>query len=417
MQEPAHDTEAEAAVIGAAMLDATCIPELQTIICEGDFYSSKHRLAWRAIDAIARDGGTPDVILVRSWLSSHGELESAGGMRALLSLESSAGVGRAPEYAQRVKACSELRMWAELGHRLQVAQAAGADPAECHAMVEKHLRHQETGAAAWKAWDEIPEPDDGRGFDIGIPQLQKATGGLYEGLNGIAGMPGAGKTTLCCQITNRLMASGHPVSIVSMDQSPHALKNVMRQSWAGCSESSMERVDFSGMPTSCRFYHGRFDLSGILAALRVNAASGYRHALVDYLGLIAVPSASSQWAGMEEAAKSLKRLALELNLVVMLVLSYTKPQKGEGIGMSQVRGSLEVAHAVEQLWIMKPDAEPNKPVRLFLEKARHKARSYVDLDFRGAIRRFYDWGDVAPQSMVEKATPGMAEIDRRRREQ
>jgi hypothetical protein len=140
------------------------------------------------------------------------------------------------------------------------------------------------------------------------------------------------------------------------------------------------------------YYDGRFDLPSILAGLRVKASQGYRWVLIDYLGLIQVPGCRSEHDAAGQAAKALKLLARELHLTVILVISFTKPADTEMPKMEDARGTLEVAHTVEQMWILNGAEGEACQTWCRIVKSRHAGRGKVALDLRGAQHRFTDWG-------------------------
>jgi len=421
-QTPPHDLELESCALGAALIDPTQIPEMSQILAVEDFYKKANQIIWRTLVDLCMDLRVVDMVTLRTKLKEYDEYELVGGIDYLLTLEKSVpSAVNSMEYAYQIHNLAKKRRLRELGIATIRASESGEDPAETHAMIERSLRSVSGTESSWVDLRDVKIDKAEQGFDVGLLSLQDATGGLYIGSNAIAGLPGAGKTTLSLQIVNRMLRSNRKVSIISMDQTKEKLKGIMMQNWLGISKEQIEGKDFNDLLNKqCRFYTGKFEINSILSAIRINAARGYDCVLIDYLSLISNPRASDSESGMEESAKAIKRLAIELNLVVMLIISYTKPRAGEGISMTQARGKLEIVHSVEQLWIIEPDETNVNEVTLHLVKSRNEGRSHVKLAYRGNIRTFYDYGDEDAKadfiSSIESAlTPGIARIEMERK--
>jgi replicative DNA helicase len=61
------------------------------------------------------------------------------------------------------------------------------------------------------------------GIPTGIPKLDDLLGGLQPGLHLLAAEPGAGKTTLACQIASHAARQGYPVIFVTFEETPERL--------------------------------------------------------------------------------------------------------------------------------------------------------------------------------------------------
>lgn len=413
-----HDASAEAAVIGAILLDGACMPEAQTILQGKDFYVPAHRMVWEAAAYAVDQGQTPDMVVLRSILTQRKQMATVGGVSALQRLMSSVPSSAQMElYAAQVRRHSELRSLYDAGLLLQSKVMAGEDPAEIRERVEIVLRNSCSDTSDWVHIGDVGaafrrKGVTAQGWDIGLPDLQYATGGLWPGLNMLAGMPGAGKTTLACQFVVRALRGGHKVCVVSMDQPKEALFGIMWQNASGSRDDDLERdgqAEFRKLvDSSVYFYAGRFDLSRIASALRVKASQGYDWALVDYLSLIHVAGARSPHDAAEAAAKGILAVARDCGMTVLLIISYTKRRDGGAPDMQDSRGSLEIAHAGEQMWILTRAPDPNcRSVDVNVVKSRHRPIGRVKLCYRGDIRRFYDeeaGNDADRSSMASRST-------------
>jgi replicative DNA helicase len=76
---PPHNLEAEAACLGAMMMNSYAVDTVLQILSDEDFFDIKNQIIFRAIASL-RDKSVPvDIVSVSEYLSSKGELERIGG--------------------------------------------------------------------------------------------------------------------------------------------------------------------------------------------------------------------------------------------------------------------------------------------------------------------------------------------------
>ena len=398
-----HDIECEKSIIGCALLDPTCLPDLRHILRPQDFYLELHRDVWVAILACQDGGQGVGVLQVRAMLQAKSGDQLAYLNECISQVPSSS---QAEFYATRVVACSRSRAYMIAAQRVMEKAGKMADldalRAEFEATVDEASSCGNLSITAKEAGELALATFDGgkrKRFDTGIQGLTDATGGLYTGLNVISGIPGAGKTTLAIQLLNRAMRSGHKVFIVSIDQCVGDFTAIMWQNWTGLPVDDLMRGPDWDKPfreltgQAFEFYKGPSKLPNIAAAIRLHATRGYDWCVLDYLGLIQVPRSNSPHEASETAAKAVKALAHEYDLTVILLVSYVKPPPGtrESTDMSSMRGTYEIAHAAEQIWVLEQGKlETGEPTKVHIRKSRHAGKSCVLLDYDGRRRRFTD---------------------------
>lgn len=81
-----HDTEAEQSVLGAVLLENSCLVELLTLLDDLDFYDGRHQLIWQAFKRLSQDQTPVDLVTVSSVLKDKGKLVGAGGIDYLADL-------------------------------------------------------------------------------------------------------------------------------------------------------------------------------------------------------------------------------------------------------------------------------------------------------------------------------------------
>ena len=98
-----HSLEAEQHVIGGIML-ANDLHAVSSIVSEGDFYRNEHRLIFASMSRLSDRQEPLDSLSICEDLSSHKELDSAGGRSYLADLVTSIpGVANLESYARIVR--------------------------------------------------------------------------------------------------------------------------------------------------------------------------------------------------------------------------------------------------------------------------------------------------------------------------
>ena len=76
---PPHSEEAEQAVLSGILLKPEMLHEIIDQVTDADFYIPAHRIIFSAFMALYAQGTPVDNVTVFDWLSSHNQLEAAGG--------------------------------------------------------------------------------------------------------------------------------------------------------------------------------------------------------------------------------------------------------------------------------------------------------------------------------------------------
>lgn len=119
LRVPPMSVEAEQAVLGAIMLDATAFPMARALLDERDFYRRDHQLIFRAIIE-CNDRDQPfDSVTLGEWFESQGLAEHVAGGAYLIELASQTpSAANAEAYARIVKDKAVLRRLIEAGTKI-----------------------------------------------------------------------------------------------------------------------------------------------------------------------------------------------------------------------------------------------------------------------------------------------------------
>ena len=81
-----NNDEAEQAILGIMMIDTNKILPIIVLLNQEDFYSPAHRLIYKAIETMYREGKAVDIVTISEWLRFNDELEKVGGREYISSL-------------------------------------------------------------------------------------------------------------------------------------------------------------------------------------------------------------------------------------------------------------------------------------------------------------------------------------------
>ena len=145
---PPHDVAAEAATVGAMILDPNEIDRVVALVGANDFYVHRFTVAAGALFRMRKAGEKIDIVTLKSALSARGELEAAGGVDGLLEAARSVpDPTNSINYASIVAEKSKRRRLIDLGGRLAYAGHNGRDIAD----VLRETREAATAIEAGRA--------------------------------------------------------------------------------------------------------------------------------------------------------------------------------------------------------------------------------------------------------------------------
>jgi replicative DNA helicase len=238
--KPAHlngpsNIEAEAALLGAMMIDNTMIDRVVDRCEPSDMADALHGRIFQAIIAQHGAGRRANPVTLRPILESDPALKELGGVGYLASLTASlAVVLPALDFAEQIRELSKLRKMREAVSSALVGIDACASPATVAADLE---------AAAWVAQDShqsVQEMTFGdairmvqqrqaeidAGLDVGgmmcatISDMDEITGGLQPGwMVVLAGRPGSGKTATATSMALGYATNDVGTLLISLEMS------------------------------------------------------------------------------------------------------------------------------------------------------------------------------------------------------
>ena len=437
---PPHSYEAEAAILGAVLLNPAALDQIEGLAAE-DFYDPRHREVYAAMLWLTDKQRPIDAITLESHLDTSGKLQAIGGLTFLGEL--TRHVATSHNIAEHVRVVcdkavarriiivtSELaatgfgeygdsREYAQETERrifevTQVSRTSNAQPIK--PLIDTLFKTLEARAKS-----------DGSGITgitTGFTDLDNITAGLQPSeLIILAARPSMGKTALALSIgQNAALLAGYPVLIFSLEMSSNQLVERML-----CSEG---RIDSQALR------RGRLDRQGMsnimMAADRLNAAPIYiddtaaptvnevrsrcrrwrqnrelfaNHdtglVLIDYLQLMRgtqVSKNSNREQEISEISRGLKALSKELKVPVVALSQLNRSLESRADKrpmLSDLResGALEqdadvIMFIYRDEYYSKDASEKKGIAEVIVGKQRNGPTDTVELGFTGQYTRF-----------------------------
>jgi replicative DNA helicase len=351
---PPHSVEAEQAVLGGLMIDASAWDSVADVIRGADFYRRDHQLVFGAIAELIERQNPCDAITVSEALSSKGQSDEVGGLAYLARLtRDTPSAANVRAYAAIVRDHALLRQLVTAGGEIAASalETRGRAPGELVEEAERRVFEiAERGTRSRAGFQSVKEvlpatidridmlhqnPGAFTGVPTGYTELDRMTTGLQPGdLVIIAGRPSMGKTSLAVNIAeNAAIQHKVPTAIFSMEMSAEQVTLRMISSLGRVSQSllrtgALSAEDWPRITSATEVLSQApiyIDETPALTPTEVRAKArrlkrekGLGLIVVDYLQLMTVAGTKENRATeLSEISRSLKALAKELKLPVL----------------------------------------------------------------------------------------------------
>ena len=248
-----YSLDAEQAVLGGCLFDGTAYDRVADIIRTDDFALRQHRLIWGAIEQLATDNTSVDIITVEEVLQAQGTVDDAGGLAYLGKLARDVPSAANVEAYARIMADYRIRRGLQTaGHRIAALAHGDTENRVAAAYSELEALHDERKQAPVKADDALTDlveimsqrhelPDDLLGLSTGIGDLDITINGLCPGrLYVVAGRPGMGKSVLGLQFVLMAAQANAPTLLCSLEMGRDEL---MMRAAASVGRIPLDRVE------------------------------------------------------------------------------------------------------------------------------------------------------------------------------
>jgi replicative DNA helicase len=429
---PANN-DAERSVLGALLLHDEHMNIVSEILRPDDFYAVAHRIIYESMLECAQKHKRIDLVTIQDELTKKNQLDAAGGIVFLMSLqEDIPALGLVEQHARIIKEKSVLR---------ELINSATTIITNCFAQDDKNI--ESVLDHAEKTIFEISNKRSNQSFvqldiwlkrtfqhlsDIksnskgitGIPssfkKLDKMTSGFQPGdLVILAGRPSMGKTAFALPVAEYAARSGKAVGVFSLEMAAEQLILRLLSASSGIPHhyirnatiSSEEWIELTNVAAQLAELKLFIDDSPMVTvadirtkARKLKADHDLQFLIIDYLQLIHTNKQhESRHQEVSEISRSLKALAKELNIPI-LALSQLSRAVESRMDKRPMLSDLRESGAIEQdadlimfLYrdvVYNPETENPALSELIIGKQRNGPTGTVYLDFVGELTRFQD---------------------------
>jgi replicative DNA helicase len=374
---PPHNNEAEAATLGAILLDPEALARVLVYIRPDDFYRNANSRIFQAILNLSERAEEIDIITVTQELRAEGALENVGGPGYVSSLTDAVPTSANVEYYARiVKESSVRRKLLRVSN--EIIATVYDDTRESRKVLEEAERRifdiaeSQQSESFRKAKDIVQETveaierlyktkDSYTGIPSGFPDLDNMLSGFQDSeLIIIGARPSVGKTALALTMAAHMSIHQHvPVGFFTAEMSNMALMQRLIAAEARIGSQTirtgmLKPSDFKSLTDAAGLIYEaplwindtpNIPLLDLRAqARRMVAQMGIRILFVDYITLITSENTElPRHEQVAEISRSLKALARELKVPIVALSQLTRDSEGKRPSLANIResGSIE----------------------------------------------------------------------------
>ena len=427
---PPHNLEAEQATLGALLLDWKAMNDIVTRLRPEHFYSIQNQTIYRAMLNLFGKSVVGDLLTIINDLTQTGNLEKAGGTAYVASLTDKVPSTANIEHYTNIVVDMATRR--NLIHLSAEVKASAFDETRDSRLIleeaEKNIFALTDGDQSTPVHDMkevvpamvklIESRHKNKNTYTGIPsgfgRLDSMTSGFQNSEMIIIGArPSMGKTALALNMMEHIAVdSGIPCGFFSLEMSyeqiGQRLLSQMGRIQGGKLRSGMLKMeDFEKLQQAAgRCFEAPLyivdtpnmkliDLRAMARRLVVN--HGVQIIFIDYIGLIAVENPNAPvYEQVSEVSKSLKALARELNIPIVVLCQVARDAEGNEPNLAQLRGSGSIEQDADVVMFIHRDRkkteegemEPVQDAKLIVAKQRNGPIGDVPLLFLNSFTKF-----------------------------
>lgn len=430
-----HNTEAEASLLGAILIDSDAIVKVADLINPHDFYDERHARIYEAILNLYERHSPIDVLTLSDQLKSTGMLEMIGGAGYLTELTNFVPTAaHAEQYAEIIAQKSMRRRLikasqsiADIGYDETKSLQELIESAETRLfeVSQRHIKQDITSIeqVLSTSFDRLDDLHKDKGKLRGIPTGYRDLDNILAGLQPsdlfiLAARPSMGKTAFALNLAHNVAVKAKmPVLLFSLEMSKEQLVDRLLAAEAGVdawklrtgnlTDDDFERIGQAmGTLSEAQIYID--DTPGITVSDMRTKARREAHQrplgliVVDYLQLM---SGGSRFAGdsnrvqeISEISRGLKGVARELNVPLIALSQLSRSVESRSPQIPQLAdlresGSIEqdadVVTFIYREDYYNPETENKNIAKILIKKHRNGPTGDVDLYFNREIQRFY----------------------------
>ncbi|SNQ28879.1 replicative DNA helicase [Acinetobacter apis] len=436
---PPHNLSIEQAVLAALMTVAESFEQVSDLLVETDFYATRHKYIFRAIEKLAQDNSPYDAVLVHDWLVKQSLIDAIGGENYLMQLmsDSPSSFYNLEVYANKIKEFATLRSMIKVSNEiltnaydtkgrsvseiLDLAETNIFSIAEQHSSNKKAAGPQPITAIVSNVFNKLSELSqlEGNitGLSTGFIELDNKTSGMQAGdLIIVAARPSMGKTTFAMNLIESVLFNCDlPALVFSMEMPADSLAMRLISSWGKVHQGhlrsgKLDSDEWSKVTGTILQLQEKFlyiDDSSALPPTELRSRArriAKQHdgkigcIMIDYLQLMKVPGMGDNRVGeISEISRSLKALAKEMNCPVIALSQLNRSlenRPNKRPVMSDLRESGAIEQDADLITFIYRDEVYNKESKeagtaeIIIGKQRNGPIGTVRLAFEGQYTRF-----------------------------
>ena len=453
--KPPQALDVEEAVLGAMLLEQTCVDQALEELKPSCFYDPKHKTIFETMSRLVTEHTAVDMITVTNALKAAGKLEEVGGAIVLANLTEKVGSAANIEYYLKIlkqktiqrelirAACDILRD--SYDESVNVDNLIDSAQSKVYEAIQSNVRReiQDIGSIITEALNDIQDMQGRTGLNgvpSGFESIDRITMGWQPSdLIILAARPSVGKTAFSLNLVRNAAVDHHmPVAFFSLEMSAIQLAKRLMTSETGL---GADKIKGGAKLEPYEWEQMEYKLKALVKApLYIDDTPGLqlmefrtkaknlvknkqvRLIVVDYLQLMQGPPELRGMREQEVAAisRTLKMTAKELNVPIIALsqLSRQAVQRQGGGGKPQL-SDLRESGSIEQdadmvIFIHRPDyiglsesKEDREKTQIIIAKHRNGETADIDMTFKSDQIRFVEM-DEALDMQAAGMTTGSA---------
>lgn len=436
---PPHNLAIEQAVLAALMTVAESFEQVGDVLKENDFYATRHKYIFRAVEKLAQENSPYDAVLVNDWLVKQNLLDAIGGEEYLMQLmaDSPSSFYNLETYAAKIKEFATLRNMIKVSTEIlqnaydtkgrSVGEILDLAETNIFSIAEQHNNNKKDAgpksistvtAEVITKLDELSRLEGNiTGLSTGFIELDNKTYGMQSGdLIIVAARPSMGKTTFAMNLVESVLFNCNlPALVFSMEMPADSIAMRLISSYGKVHQGHLrsgkldgdEWSKVTGTILQLQEKHLYIDDSSALPPTELRARArriAKQHGgklgciMVDYLQLMKVPGMGDNRVGeISEISRSLKALAKEMNCPVIALSQLNRSlenRPNKRPVMSDLRESGAIEQDADLIMFIYRDEVYNKESKeagtaeIIIGKQRNGPIGSVRLAFEGHYTRF-----------------------------
>ncbi|MBR4385060.1 MAG: replicative DNA helicase [Treponema sp.] len=428
---PPHNLEAEKATLGAILLDWSSIGDVISYLRSDNFYSQQNQIIYESMTGLFAKGIHGDMLTLIDDLTKQGNLDKAGGVAYVSSLTDTVPTSSNVDYyAKIVLDNSTRRNLIKISS--DIKSESFDETKESRKILEEaeqkifKLTDVNQASKVFSMRDVVPKTiklidfhyknkDSCSGIPTGFTQLDSMTSGFQNSEMIIIGArPSMGKTAMALSMMQHIAIEKRiPCGFFSLEMSAEQigqriLSQVARIPGTKLRSGMLKTEDFKKLQDAATICFDAplhivdtpnmklLDLRAMARRMRVNQK--VQIIFIDYIGLITSEHEEAPVYEQQSAiSKSLKSLARELEIPVVVLCQVARTAEGDEPNLAQLRGSGSIEQDADMVMFIHGDrkkqqeGEAFNPVmdrKLIVAKQRNGPIGDVELLFLSSYTKF-----------------------------